>query len=63
MSRAVVSAPPLPPLPPVAVIPVMGVKREAGELVRQGEDLGRWVRSVRYGWDQLTGVQQWMCEQ
>ncbi|MFE4205493.1 Helicase associated domain protein [Streptomyces goshikiensis] len=36
---------------------------EAGEVVRQGEDLGRWVTSVRYGWDQLTGVQQWMCEQ
>ncbi|MFJ4918216.1 Helicase associated domain protein [Streptomyces sp. NPDC088726] len=36
---------------------------EAGDVVRQGEDLGRWVRSVRYGWDQLTTVQQWMCEQ
>ncbi|MEE1797278.1 Helicase associated domain protein [Streptomyces sp. JV176] len=36
---------------------------EAGEVVRQGEDLGRWVQSVRYGWDQLIGVQQWMCEQ
>ncbi|MFF8280706.1 helicase associated domain-containing protein [Streptomyces lateritius] len=36
---------------------------EAGEVVRQGEDLGRWVRSVRLGWDQLTSVQQWMCEQ
>ncbi|MFG2327631.1 Helicase associated domain protein [Streptomyces sp. NPDC048568] len=35
---------------------------EAGEAVRQGEDLGRWVRSVRLGWDQLTIVQQWMCE-
>ncbi|TDU68987.1 helicase-like protein [Streptomyces sp. KS 21] len=35
----------------------------AGEVVRQGEDLGRWVASVRLGWDQLTGVQQWMCEQ
>ncbi|MGW5401065.1 Helicase associated domain protein [Streptomyces sp. NPDC003952] len=34
-----------------------------GEVVRQGEDLGRWVTSVRYGWDQLTPVQQWMCEQ
>ncbi|MFI0504166.1 Helicase associated domain protein [Streptomyces albogriseolus] len=34
-----------------------------GETVRQGEDLGRWVRSVRYGWDSLTGVQQWLCEQ
>ncbi|MEU3950611.1 Helicase associated domain protein [Streptomyces sp. NPDC029526] len=34
-----------------------------GEVVHQGEDLGRWVRSVRYGWDNLTGVQQWLCEQ
>ncbi len=33
-----------------------------GEVVYQGEDLGRWVRSVRLGWDKLTGVQQWMCE-
>ncbi|WP_234437857.1 helicase associated domain-containing protein [Streptomyces sp. WM6368] len=31
--------------------------------MRQGEDLGRWVTSVRHGWDQLTGVQQCMCEQ
>ncbi|MER7490786.1 Helicase associated domain protein [Streptomyces sp. NPDC126497] len=36
---------------------------EAGDIVRQGEDLGRWVQSVRLGWDQLTTVQQWMCEQ
>lgn len=41
---------------------------EGGELptepgvVRQGEDLGRWVKTVRFGWDKLTGVQQWMCE-
>ncbi|MEU1020450.1 Helicase associated domain protein [Streptomyces sp. NPDC005898] len=35
---------------------------EAGDVVRQGEDLGRWVQSARYGWDQLTTVQQWMCE-
>ncbi|MFC7918273.1 Helicase associated domain protein [Streptomyces sp. NPDC057386] len=34
-----------------------------GEVVHQGEDLGRWVRSVRLGWDKLTTVQQWMCEQ
>ncbi|WP_432758555.1 helicase associated domain-containing protein [Streptomyces lydicamycinicus] len=34
----------------------------AGDVVRQGEDLGRWVTSVRLGWDKLTGVQQWMCE-
>ncbi|MFG2567127.1 Helicase associated domain protein [Streptomyces sp. NPDC048567] len=34
-----------------------------GDVRDQGEDLGRWVRSVRYGWDDLTPVQQWMCEQ
>ncbi|MFE3588117.1 Helicase associated domain protein [Streptomyces niveus] len=34
-----------------------------GDVVHQGEDLGRWVRSIRLGWDNLTGVQQWMCEQ
>ncbi|WP_078585556.1 DEAD/DEAH box helicase [Streptomyces anulatus] len=36
---------------------------EPDEVVHQGEDLGRWVRSVRLGWDNLTTVQQWMCEQ
>ncbi|WP_306790950.1 DEAD/DEAH box helicase [Streptomyces sp. JV178] len=36
---------------------------EPGDVARQGEDLGRWVRSVRLGWDKLTTVQQWMCEQ
>jgi hypothetical protein len=35
---------------------------EPGVVVHQGEDLGRWVRSVRLGWDKLTTVQQWMCE-
>ncbi|MBT2424124.1 Helicase associated domain protein [Streptomyces sp. ISL-22] len=35
---------------------------EPGDVVRQGEDLGRWVRSVRFGWGKLTGVQQWLCE-
>lgn len=34
-----------------------------GEVMHQGEDLGRWVRSVRLGWNQLTTVQQWLCEQ
>ncbi|MFE7980533.1 Helicase associated domain protein [Streptomyces shenzhenensis] len=33
-----------------------------GTVVHQGEDLGRWVRSARLGWDNLTTVQQWMCE-
>ncbi|MFD9114847.1 DEAD/DEAH box helicase [Streptomyces bottropensis] len=36
---------------------------EPGDVLRQGEDLGRWVRAQRLGWDKLTGVQQWMCEQ
>ncbi|MFC9616586.1 Helicase associated domain protein [Streptomyces sp. NPDC056938] len=36
---------------------------EPGTVMHQGEDLGRWVTSVRVGWDQLTGVQQWLCEQ
>ncbi|GAA3154794.1 DEAD/DEAH box helicase [Streptomyces rectiviolaceus] len=34
----------------------------ASEVLRQGEDLGRWVTSVRLRWEQLTTVQQWMCE-
>jgi superfamily II DNA or RNA helicase len=36
---------------------------EPGEVVHQGEDLGRWVRSVRLGWNKLTTGQQWLCEQ
>ncbi|MEU3490651.1 DEAD/DEAH box helicase [Streptomyces massasporeus] len=39
-----------------------GLPTEPGTVVHQGEDLGRWVRSVRLGWDKLTTVQQWMCE-
>ncbi|EPJ42682.1 hypothetical protein STAFG_0256 [Streptomyces afghaniensis 772] len=35
---------------------------EPGDVVHQGEDLGRWVKSVRFGFDKLTSVQQWMCE-
>ncbi|GAA3386764.1 DEAD/DEAH box helicase [Streptomyces roseoviridis] len=35
---------------------------EPGEVMHQGEDLGRWVRAQRLGWDNLTTVQQWMCE-
>ncbi|MGW7257363.1 Helicase associated domain protein [Streptomyces sp. NPDC054834] len=34
-----------------------------GEAVRQGEDLGRWVRAQRLGWAGLTAGQQWLCEQ
>ncbi|MFF4442640.1 Helicase associated domain protein [Streptomyces sp. NPDC001621] len=33
-----------------------------GDAVHQGEDLGRWVRTQRLGWDNLTTVQQWMLE-
>ncbi|MFH8254220.1 helicase associated domain-containing protein [Streptomyces roseolus] len=36
---------------------------EPGTVTHQGEDLGRWVRAQRLGWDKLTTVQQWMCEQ
>ncbi|MFV5997736.1 Helicase associated domain protein [Streptomyces sp. NPDC056231] len=36
---------------------------DPGSVVHQGEDLGRWVRAQRLGWDKLTTVQQWMCEQ
>ncbi|MFB6784603.1 Helicase associated domain protein [Streptomyces sp. NPDC056352] len=34
----------------------------AGDVVRQGEDLGRWVTAQQVGWDKLTGVQQWMLK-
>ncbi|WP_407702088.1 helicase associated domain-containing protein [Streptomyces toyocaensis] len=33
-----------------------------GEVVHQGENLGRWVRSVRLGWNKLMAVQQWLCQ-
>ncbi|MGV4988868.1 helicase associated domain-containing protein [Streptomyces sp. NRAIS4] len=36
---------------------------EPGTVVHQGEDLGRWVRSVWLGCDKLTAMQQWTCEQ
>ncbi|MGW7378363.1 Helicase associated domain protein [Streptomyces sp. NPDC054794] len=35
---------------------------EPGDTVRQGEDLGRWVRAQRLGWDGLAVGQQWLCE-
>ncbi|WP_405722736.1 helicase associated domain-containing protein [Streptomyces sp. NBC_00046] len=34
----------------------------AGDVVVQGEDLGRWVSAQRFGWDQLLPVQQWILE-
>ncbi|GHD81079.1 helicase [Streptomyces mirabilis] len=36
---------------------------EPGDVLRQGEDLGRWVRTQRLGFDKLTGARQWMLEQ
>lgn len=33
-----------------------------GDVVHQGEDLGRWVRAQRLGFGELSTVQQWMCE-
>ncbi|MFJ5030284.1 Helicase associated domain protein [Streptomyces sp. NPDC088560] len=32
-----------------------------GLVLVQGEDLGRWVRAQRLGFDRLSTVQQWMC--
>ncbi|MGW1411640.1 helicase associated domain-containing protein [Streptomyces sp. NPDC002403] len=34
----------------------------AGDVVVQGEDLGRWVPAQRFGWEQLLPVQQWILE-
>ncbi|MFF4227396.1 Helicase associated domain protein [Streptomyces abikoensis] len=34
----------------------------SGDIVHQGEDLGRWVQAQRLGFDKLAGVQQWMLE-
>lgn len=31
-----------------------------GEVIVQGEDLGRWARACRLSWDDLLPVQQWM---
>lgn len=36
---------------------------EPGLVMHRGEDLGRWVQAQRLGFDKLTTVQQWMCEQ
>lgn len=33
-----------------------------GEVIVQGEDLGRWAQASRLGWDALMPVQQWMLE-
>ncbi len=34
----------------------------AGEMIVQGEDLGRWAMACRLGWDDLLPVQQWLLE-
>ncbi|MGW1108038.1 helicase associated domain-containing protein [Streptomyces sp. NPDC002540] len=34
----------------------------AGDVVVQGEDLGRWVNAQRLGWEQLLPVQRWLLE-
>ncbi|MFE7045647.1 hypothetical protein ACFU9X_41475 [Streptomyces atratus] len=34
----------------------------AGDVVVQGEGLGRWVNAQRFGWEQLLPVQQWLLE-
>ncbi|MER5618867.1 helicase associated domain-containing protein [Streptomyces sp. NPDC002215] len=33
-----------------------------GDVVVQGEDLGRWVNAQRFGWEQLLAAQQWILE-
>ncbi|MET9418764.1 Helicase associated domain protein [Streptomyces klenkii] len=33
-----------------------------GEVIVQGEDLGRWAQASRLSWDDLLPVQQWMLE-
>ncbi|MGW1847425.1 helicase associated domain-containing protein [Streptomyces sp. NPDC001966] len=33
-----------------------------GDIVVQGEDIGRWVTAQRIGWEQLLPVQQWLPE-
>jgi hypothetical protein len=35
---------------------------EPGVVMHRSEDLGRWVKAQRLGWEKLTTVQQWMCE-
>lgn len=34
----------------------------AGEVVVQGEDLGRWAQGCRFCWDALLPAQQWLLE-
>ncbi len=34
----------------------------AGDVVVQGQDLGRWVTAQRFGWEQFLPVQRWILE-
>ena len=38
------------------------VPTEPGDIVVQGEDLGRWVKTQRLAWDQLPIAQAWLLE-
>ncbi|WP_078987863.1 DEAD/DEAH box helicase [Streptomyces sp. XY332] len=39
-----------------------GLPLAPGEVVVQGEDLGRWVRTQRLAWEQLAWAQRWLLE-
>ncbi|MFI0242505.1 helicase associated domain-containing protein [Streptomyces sp. NPDC016845] len=39
-----------------------GLPTAPGEVVVQGEDLGRWVQAQRLDFEQLQPVQQWLLE-
>ncbi|MFJ3174046.1 Helicase associated domain protein [Streptomyces roseus] len=39
-----------------------GLPFAPGEVVVQGEDLGRWVRTQRLAWERLTWAQRWLLE-
>ncbi|WP_275477340.1 helicase associated domain-containing protein [Streptomyces roseifaciens] len=38
------------------------VPAAAGQVIVQGEDLGRWAQTCRLSWDSLLPVQQWLLE-
>ncbi|MFI7011938.1 Helicase associated domain protein [Streptomyces sp. NPDC050145] len=38
------------------------VPTETGDIIVQGEDLGRWVQAQRLGWGQLQTAQAWLLE-
>ncbi|NEB75833.1 DEAD/DEAH box helicase family protein [Streptomyces sp. SID14478] len=37
-----------------------GLPSGPGDVVVQGEDLGRWMQAQRYGWEQLSTAQAWL---